>query len=397
MIKTTKDRLRDYYCDIEASVSNLKKMPTQENLSELKNSLNRFFNESNCLGVIFTNNFDKLFFGLYVMPKIPADDIVKIISTDIRYIIKDYYVEIDSRLFKEDINLTDSEITALLVHDIAHLVNNSVPCEVVKADIDEYLRKNHEVIKLSDSVHYKEILSFGFRDALRKSTTIFEKKTYVPDDITDEFIDWCTYSHYIENAFSKINKLGLNYNREVDNKFIVLSWVLRLYKDVLHNRIPALKTLERCQELTPSQIERKELNNMARRLSRIDDDMLLESTDYNSILSSIRETFVNNKTIYGSYNILEAVKNDIVGLMIEKDECKENEPDAMPDLLHRINNKMSLIQDYVDSDKSMGKEEYKQWNNMYKELSIMRNQLSNEKIYVPKRGMYNKYGLQDDV
>ena len=390
----TKQAMQDLYMDIENSVDSIKDDPSQKNLKELQYVLNKFYDEAECKGVIYTNNIDKLFFGLIVMPEIKAEYVIDIITKDKRYIINKYYLEIDSRLFGDDLQLTSKEITALLLHDIGMLVNDSAPCENVKRAIDRYLEENHQVLKLSDSIHYQEILSYGFRDALRKSTTIFEKSKYIHDDqLTDEFID---YEQSIQSTFNKINALGLNYNREVDNKFLVLSWVLRVYRDVLHNRIPALKVLERGQLLTASQIERKEMNNMARRLNRIDDDALLESYSFKSLLES--------KSLYKSLS--EPLKKcaDNCDIMIIKtnnalnDDDDYQNPDVVPDLLHSINNQMTMIDDYINNnDAKLDKEEFKQWNAIFKNMAKLRhNIVKNSKMYNKQRKMYNTWEAQDN-
>ena len=111
----SESKIKDAYEDVEISVTNIMSDPSQKFLNELRDSLNKFFNDSKCKGVIYTNNIDKLFFGIYTMPVIPADDVIKVITTDKRYRVKEYYVELDSKLFSFTVNLTKKEITALLV------------------------------------------------------------------------------------------------------------------------------------------------------------------------------------------------------------------------------------------------------------------------------------------
>lgn len=392
---TTREALRDYLYDIEQAISSIKAAPTQNSIIELQNELNRFFNEATCKGIIYTNNPDKLFFGIYVMPQVKSDDIITAITTDSKFIVQEYYVELDSKLFGEYLGLTEREITCALIHDIFCIIGNSSPIEVVKQEIDRYLAEQHDVIKISDSIHYREILSYGFRDAIRKSTTLFEKDEYVPDSTLDDFIDWIPYSDILVSVLDKVSRMGYNYNREVDNKFIVLSWVLRIYKDVLHNRIPAMITLERCQELTPSQIEKKELNNMYRRLTRIDDDSLLEDTT--ALLKTIRSNMnqIRNGLVYGS--ILEAVKGDVVDIMMAKEANADDDPECLPDLVHKLNCKMALVKDYVENDPNMTKDEYKQWNKLYREMQINRNQISHGMFYKNRPSIYNKWNSQEEV
>lgn len=392
----TKAKIRDIYDDIEICVQNIQMNQAQKFLDDLKDALNKLFPDSICEGVIWTPNQDKLFFGLYVMPKADADEVIKAITNDRRYRIKSYYVELDGKLFSPYLNLSHHEITALIVHDVGALTNSSAPSEEVVKSIDQYLVDNHEALKLSDLVHYKEILSFGFRDAIRKTTSIFELGKYEPtEDTFADFIDWTPYAQYVTSALDKISRMGYNYNRDLDTRFIVLSWVLRVYKDVLGYRISALKTLEKMQELSPSQIERKELNNFAHRLNRIDDDMLLESTaEEDPLLEEMRQTqfgFVTSNFV----DSLDMMKNDLVGIVLRQENIDANEPDAIPDLLGAINQKMMFIKDYAEQNES-DPTAFKQWNKMYQELARRRNQLAKHKFYVPKRRMVNTYKAQAD-
>lgn len=396
----TQDKIIDIYSDIEISVQNIQTNQAQSFLNDLKDALNKFFSDSTCEGVIYTPNNDKLFFGVYAMPNIEADEVINAITKDRRYRVKSYYLELDGKLFGQFVGLSYHEITALIVHDIGALVNSSAPSEEVSKQIDKYLADNHETLKLSDLVHYKEILSFGFRDALRKVTSIFELGKYDPStDTFADFIESIPYAKYVASALNKISRIGYNYNREVDTKFVVLSWVLRVYRDVLGYRISALKTLERMQELTPSQIEKKELNNFARRLNRIDDDMLLENvtglpTEVDPLLEEMRRTqFGFNTTNF--VDSLSIAKNDLVGIALQQAKLNPNEPDAIDDLLHNMNDKMMHIRDYVENHEN-DPQAFKQWNNMFKELARRRNQLAKGQFYKQSRKMINTYKAQED-
>lgn len=393
-----KSRLVDYYDDIEISITNIKSNPRQSYLVDLKDGLNKFFNDSTCKGIIYTHNQDKLFFGVYCMPSIEADKVIQTITNGERLRVNEYYLELDSKLFEPYLGLNIHEITALIMHDVGALVSTSAPSEEVTKNIDQYLVDNHETLKLSDLVHYKEILSFGFRDALRKCTALFELGKYnMEDDTLAQFIDWTPYVKHLVSALSKVSKVGWNLNREIDTRFIGLSWVLRVYRDVLGYRISAIKTLERMQELSPSQIEKKEFNNFARRLNRIDDDMLLESTTKEKKVDPLLESIRNNYfklTTSNAIDELDFAKNDYIGLLM-KEKNIENEPDAIPDLMNCMNRQMMMIKDYVEENEH-NKTAFKQWNQMFKDLARRRNQLSKSKFYVTKRSMVRKYKSAPD-
>ena len=396
-MQTEKKYLENLYNDIQIEIEEIMKEPTQEHLEDLRQMLNKFFPDSECLSVLYTPNVDKLFFGVYAFPKVTGDDIVNIFFKGERFRVTQYWLELDSRMFTGELMLTAGEITALIIHDVAHLVNNSAPASIVKKEIDRYLVKNNDILKVSDSVHYRGILAYGFADALRKYTTIFEEDHYVPNSITDEFIDWIDFNALIRSAFNKLNVMWCNYNREVRNKFITLSWVLRIYQNLRPNRIPALEAIKTCIILSPSTIEKRELKNMGARISRIDDDQLLESADPSDqrLLDLIRNNYTDRpRHTYSHFSLIECFQDDIDNLVLGKEEY--NEPNGLKDMLHCMNKKMSYIQDYVENDGDLDPTEFKQWNEMFKNLDRMRKDISNGRLYNEGKTLINTYTRYGD-
>lgn len=386
-----KTKLKDAYDDIEIAIQNIKKDPKQEFILDLQNALNKFF-DAKCLRVLYTNNTDKLFFGIYAMPKIDAEQVIKIITGGEKYVIDQYYLELDSKLFQEDINLSSKEIAALLMHEVYNLVSDAAPCESVCKAIDAHLTKNNDVLKISDSIHYMELLSYGFRDAVRKFITIFDKKEVDNNPVMNDFFEWCGYEQNIKSAFNKIALNWYNYNKEINNKFIVLAWVLRVYKNVRDNRIPALMMIDRCKQLSPSKIEIKELDNIARRLNRIDDDALIESTGTTEhiLYEEVKSSILPNKKMK---SVPEAMEDDLVKIAMEQQNALENEPDAIPMLMANINSKLAYLQDYVENNQ-LTKEEFKQLDRMYKELTVKRDQLFKGDLYDTRMKIYDEYELE---
>lgn len=386
-----KTKLKDAYDDIEIAIQNIKKDPKQEFILDLQNALNKFF-DAKCLRVLYTNNTDKLFFGIYAMPKIDAEQVIKIITGGEKYVIDQYYLELDSKLFQEDINLSSKEIAALLMHEVYNLVSDAAPCESVCKAIDAHLTKNNDVLKISDSIHYMELLSYGFRDAVRKFITIFDKKEVDNNPVMNDFFEWCGYEQNIKSAFNKIALNWYNYNKEINNKFIVLAWVLRVYKNVRDNRIPALMMIDRCKQLSPSKIEIKELDNIARRLNRIDDDVLIESagTPEHILYEEVKSSILPNKKMK---SVPEALEDDLVKIAMEQQNALDNEPDATPMLIANINSKLAYIQDYVENNQ-LTKEEFKQLDRIYKELTVKRDQLFKGDLYDTRMKIYDEYELE---
>jgi len=390
-----KQQLQRQYDDIEAAVAEVKRDPSVENVNDLKLYINKYFEPARCLNLVYTQNIDKLFFGVYVFPKVTASTVMCILfgdSNDDRVIINEFDVELDSRLFDDRLDLTPAQITAVLIHDIGHLVNDSAPVYTVKKELDRYMAKTGGVLKIPESIHYRNLLAYGFADSMRKYTAIFEKDHYVSSELTDEFIDWCDFSGLITSAFNKASRLGYNHNREIVNKFIVFSWILRFYKDIAHNRIPAIMGIKTCIELSPSQIEKRELRKIVVEISNIDDSELL-TEEASTLFTEVRNGITKSAYLhsYDSYAILEAVKEDIVDLVLRQDKVDANEPDGLDDLIGDINSKMSHIQDYVENDGSLSPIEVKQWNDMYTDLGKMRGALTKGQLFTPSKYMVNSY------
>ena len=166
--------------------------------------------------------------------------------------------------------------------------------------------------------------------------------------------------------------------------------------DIAHNRIPAIMGIKDCIELSPSQLEKRELRKLVVEISNIDvSELITESTA--KILNEVRSMITKDYHMksYDTYAIMEAVKDDIVDLVLKKDSIDENEPDGLDNLLGEINSKMSHIQDYVENDGSLSKIELKQWNQMYTDLGKMRTALTKGQLFTPAKHMVNSYSNVD--
>ncbi|MCK9199342.1 MAG: M48 family metallopeptidase, partial [Bacilli bacterium] len=233
------ERIKYDFSEFRKIMFALKTDQSSTRLNQLKTELNEFFKDSKCKDVIYTNNTDKLFFGMCVMPIVDGDTAVSILQSDKAERFNAYYLELDSRLFSPLLNLTSDELVAILLHEVGHIVNTPQPVEEVRNAVDIYLAKNKETLVISDSVHYREILAYGIKNSIRKLTSLFEYKD--EEIIADEFVVMCGYGPQLESAYSKIIKNTGRINRDVSNKLIVLQWTLRLYKNVKFERISALK------------------------------------------------------------------------------------------------------------------------------------------------------------
>lgn len=379
------EQLMNKIAELRACVIALKDHGTKASeLVDMNNAINAIFNDC-CRQVILTKNTDKIFFGVVVMPIIPAKEILSILMKSDKYIINQIYVELDSKLFNPMLDLTPDEITAIILHEVGMMVSDASPIEKVKADIDNYLYKKNEVIKLSDSVHYMELLSFGVRDSIRKTVSVFERAK--GEWATDYDVD-CEIDKDLDSAMVKINNNGYNYNGPIDNKFIFLSWVLRLYRKILTYRIPAIHTLKKGILLTASYLERKEMNNIIRRLERIDDDSLLTEAN---MLTSITNFFKDNAKKM-KISGLKQYEDDYYQFKFEANNMETQDEAIL--LMHRINSRMSVIDDYLSTEE-ISKEDRNRWQTLYNNFNKLRAEIANSRIYQNKTRIYVNYGVDD--
>lgn len=355
---------------------------SQAKLNDLKDELNRFFKDSKCMEVLYTENNDKLFFGMSVIPVIKGSDVDVLLNGDEVLRVSQYYIELDSKLFDPLLGMTPEELTAILLHEIGHIVNTREPVEDIRKAIAVYLMDNKEVLQLSDSVHYREILAYGIKNSFRKFASIFEKK----DDeiLADEFCIAYGYGPALESAFDKLVKNSRLINRDVDDKLVVLTWTLRLYKDVKHRRIAARRQMKRSMSLTPSRLEKKEMQNVINRLDRIDDDALLEAAG----ISGIRQ-YLSDQSKKQTYKSVRDFENELFEFQLRVKQV--NDEDEAYSIMRQINLRMAVIDDYTHSDKDMDTSTRDRYFAVYDRYARLREELAKKEIYNNYSSLYVKY------
>ena len=346
------------FTDIEDSMRDIKnyvytnsKEPPSALLNDLKNSLNHAFPGTSCRIIIYTKNDDKLFFGMCVYPDITElgyNIIGDIVQTNKPIIVKAYHLELDSKLFDPLLGLTPAELTAIVMHEVGHMTNSSKPIDDVRKALDIYVVRNDDYIRLIESKRYDTILGFAIRDTLIKVTSIF----YDKDDEfkADVFAIKNGYMKELESAMNKIYNRGFIINKDVNDKFIVLAWALRLYKNVKMRRIPALRTIAKAKELTPSTLEKRQLIALDRELRLINTDE--PSGDIHSKIDVVAahesyivlEGNVLGKAIYDiKFGGLKSFETDLYEyrMMVKNIE----EQDEAIFLMRQINAHISVLED----------------------------------------------------
>lgn len=366
------------FSNLESAMSQLKTDKSSKVLNSIKNELNKFFKDSECIEVIYTKNTDKMFFGMCTMAVITPYTTTNILTDDNPIRIEKYYLEIDSKLF--ELSLSKEELTAIVLHEVGHLVNDSSPIAEVRKAIDQYLAKNKDILALKDSVHYKEILAYAIKDTLRKFTSIFNRNDEV---MADEFVFMCGYGEPLESAFNKILASTSTINKGVSNKLIVLDWTLRLYKNMKLSRLRAISTLNKTKRFTASVLEKREMEVVIQSLNKIDDIALQEA-------EMILETVSKKNSLFGRIRLngLRSIEEDVFEYSMRIRNVEE-EDDAIL-IMRQINIRMSILDDYIRNAEE-DNDDISRWQKTLDKYDKLRDELSKKTVYFKKN-----YGLWMD-
>lgn len=360
-------------------------LATPTDLRTLKNELNSFFKDSSCKEVLYTNNNDKMFFGIKITAMIDADDIFDYLVDTEPARVKTYVVEIDSHLLNPIVDLSAKELTAMFIHEVAVIINDATPVENARTAMNNYLAANKEHIKISQSIHYKELLAYGLKDYISKSRSMFYTSD-ISEILADEFARSYGFSDELSSAYDKVttNNIKLYENSEV-SKFITFSWALNLYKNLKTRRVGALKTLARAKQLTGSRLEQLEIDNVIRRIKRIDDDIIVESAENPGFLRAK----LKEKMKKARLNNLRTIENTLYELNLQIRNV-EDENDALY-LMRQLNNSIAIIDEYKNST-DCDDYELSKWNQLMDKFVQLRDKLSSSVIYKNKSyGIFVQY------
>lgn len=359
--------------------------PTSSMLSELRKEINAFFTEATCVDILFTRNTDNLFFGMQVMPIIDPKTTLDIVLSDDSVRFKKYILELDSKLFS--IGLTKEELTAVLLHEIGHIVTNDVPAKQVRITIDKYFASKDEVVKLKDSAQYTALLTFAIKDIIRKANSfIYMNNEEVK---ADAFVIMCGYGDHLESALNKVvtNAYGLSRSTKEPRNINVLAWIINIYTNVKLNRIPAIHTLKKAKVATGSVLEKRDMDEVIKSLNRIDTDViregayLLDEASKHGLIKHIKAS---------GYKAMDA---DYYEYRIRaKNMNNEND---MIYLMRQINSRLTIILDTIEDLDPDDKERLK-WQELYERYLELRNIVANNKISKKNYGLWYDYDLLDD-
>lgn len=357
----------------------------RKGLDDLKQELNKFFKDSKCREILFTRS-DSLFFGMCVYPHVDRDLVVSILQDDKKVRFNAYSIEIDSKILHPSLNITSSELLAMILHEVGHIVNDSAPVDEVRKVIALQLTKNGDALNIPKTAQYYTILSYGIKDTVRKLTSMFF--IYKNGEVlADEFVHMCGYGEHLNSIFDKICKSSLKINDKSVNKLTSLAWSLSVYKELKIKRVPALRLLAKMKGISGSVIEKREMEIMENAIKNIDDSNILEYCDYHDISNYYvfnEDKSQRKETKWAELRKQAATKNmkrfeeDLYEYKMRIRHIAD-EDDAYY-LMRMINTRISVIEDFLDHG-NLNEAERKRWWKLLDNYHSLRDELANVTTY----------------
>lgn len=328
------------FATIEKLMFNMRDNHSSSDLAKLKNELNKFFIKARCKEVIYTENTDKLFFGMRVYPAFNGNKAIEILGDNKSSIFEEYYVEMDSKLFDPMLGLRKRELTAVLLHEVGHIVYDVGTIDEVRKQIDMYFSKSGDYVDINASKGYRELIGYALKDSIVKTGSLFAKIGN-KEMIADTFVTACGYGPDLESCMKKLSTSAVYMAKSVDDRFIALSWVLRMRSEFSIRRLPAIKTLNKAKMMTASQLEERELEYAVNILNHT--DFGLNEGWIEDVRNRFSKGFSNFKT-----KGIRSIKNDIYELNLSL-RTSESAEDLMY-IIRKCNTDIAILQDYLTED-----------------------------------------------
>lgn len=355
------------YSKIESLLFVLDESHNASKLSQLKNEINKLFFKAQCKEVLYTINNDKLFFGMRVYPILDGDDALDIIQDSKPNTFDKYYLEFDSKLFDPMLGLDEKEILAIMLHEIGHIVYDEGSIDAVKKNIDIYFANTGDYIPTNISKSYKEVIAYALKDSVVKAASVFCK--FGNDEVVaDTFVASCGYGPYLESGLRKIMRSSTYINKDVDDRFIVLSWALRLKRDLKLNRLPAIRTLNKAKQLTGSELEKREISYVTSNLNRLED---ITESAFDNMKSRFNKK-INDFKVKG----VRSIKNDVYELNLRLRTAED--PEDLMYIIRTVNSDIAILQDYL-SEPDVLEAEIESIHSALEELYSIRQKAAKEK------------------
>lgn len=404
------------------------KVGVNENLNKISLALKRLYDIKFNFNIV--NNTTNTFFGMTIYPSISTMDLMvesimnrNSTMSDITKLWaenKEWNVEIDSiLLYDMNLNASPSEMTAVLLHEIGHVVNsNAIPQRIYKILKFKILKLNYQIKQLVSTDKIRKIFNITIAESCEiKNYNYIDTKAESDADI---FVVHNGYgeelNHFIDKMIkSQGNGLVNRTENEMDSEIkTVVNWTILNVKELEFRKKSLRKALKIEMIKTPSELTKKIIQDIYNTIFGEATDryrMLLSEqsgfTNTNDIVAEMESDQILDKFIHrvlteASNNIFDKngklkkiTQNDIDILHVESERI-ENVDDKIY-LLDKLYSQLELIDmglDYIESnEKDMSSkvtQSKKTLLDMKEQLEELRKQILATKIIDKQYGVYLK-------
>lgn len=360
--------------------------------STIQSELNRFFKDAKCAGVIYTENTDKEFFGIYIKPTF--NDFYgfnnKLMSgDDVDVKIQRYLIEFDSKLFNPLYGFTPMELLSLIIHDVNAMLNQKV-LKDLRCSVDHILcsightnsQEFWDNIACRNGLMFN-LLEYSYTDFIRKTTSIFEADT--SDFVTaGDFERAYGLSDVYDDAIQRLKLFrGDIYNQVNKCNTLALNWVLSISQD--YSDIVVARILEKMYDVTPSKLVKINLKAALESCKMVMSDPSHIYRYHSALTESSNSKKKPSLFTQMKVSGIRSLEDDVYEYKMRIKNV-ETENEAI-NVMRQINNRIGIISDYIETEDLDEREK----DRMYKLLDKydnLREQLSNKTVYNKKM-----YGL----
>lgn len=366
------DSVSKYIEDFQTLITNIKDSGflsiNTNSLNQIRDLINKIFGNTNCVDVVFNQNRDKQFFGVYVNPTIVPEQLMAILYGDDDYTFDRYVVEIDAKLFMD--SLTTNEISAVILREVSGMIADSSPVYNLRGIIDTFMCGNDDYISITGTADSAQLFILAVKDALHKITSCF----YEGNDTVNKFIEDNHLQVSLLSAQRKILSSSFGLNDTVrEPKLMLLQWAFAIYQDIKNNTPNAIAVLtDLIGTKGPYSIDR-DIKQTIESLKRLSSEVAMESA---AILAEARRGGLVDKM---KQDGLRAIEDDLYEFRVRAKNA-ETEDEAMY-TLRQINSRINIIEEYLYQNQStLMPSEIERWNILSAKYRDLREEISKKTI-----------------
>lgn len=377
------------------TIEYLKIKPSSSGLNYLKNNLNSFFKDCKCEEVIYNNNADGPFYGMYVIPMYGVDLDTIATSKEQRRITR-YVIDIDSKLFNPILDLNSLEVLAILLHEVGHIVNDTIALQKVSRVLNYEIAKTgvrlvpNDIGDNDDKEIRNKLSDILLTKTLRNMTSIFEKNK--EEFLADKFVIDCGFGSDLQSAFEKIIKFKPM--DKTKNKFVNLIWYVSIRSSLKGRLNDINKILSDGEKMEGSKTIKKLMSNSIDTFKKIlykktpsfIGGKAMDMEKLEEAYSGITEASSFFQKL--KFNSIKYFEDDLYEFKLRVSSI-DNENDAL-DILRSINIRIGLLSEYIETDiTEYAKTKSIALKTKYEELreTILKNSTFKKSTY----GLYVKY------